>query len=140
MQTVTQRATWRWIGSEALTKVTSLRTTQSPSHRWECEIVWQLVRMCDSLTILKLDQLNILTQFNLLCPVRLHGSIPRGIHRRNCGRSSTQHWIKNMVSKLFVKTYKSLGKCDTGEFPGVIMTIVLRRKIQYHLLQVGIFT
>ena len=98
------------------------------------------VRMWDSLTILKLDQLNILTQFNLLCPVRLHGSIPRGIHRRNCGRSSTQHWIKNMVSKLFVKTYKSLGKCDTGEFPGVIMTIVLRRKIQYHLLQVGIFT
>ena len=150
MQTVTQRATWRWIGSEALTKVTSLRTTQSPSHRWECEIVWQLVRMWESfttgenvslsLTILKLDQLNILTQFNLLCPVRLHGSIPRGIHRRNCGRSSTQHWIKNMVSKLFVKTYKSLGKCDTGEFPGVIMTIVLRRKIQYHLLQVGIFT
>ena len=108
--------------------------------RWECERVSQLVRMCHSLTILKLDQLNILTQFNLLCPVRLHGSIPRGIHRRNCGRSSTQHWIKNMVSKLFVKTYKSLGKCDTGEFPGVIMTIVLRRKIQYHLLQVGIFT
>ena len=24
----------------------------------------------------------------------------------------------------------------SGEFPGVIMTIVLRRKIQYHLLQV----
>ena len=25
----------------------------------------------------------------------------------------------------------------SGEFPGVIMTIVLRRKIQYHLLQVN---
>ena len=105
---------------------------------WESVTTGENVSL--SLTILKLDQLNILTQFNLLCPVRLHGSIPRGIHRRNCGRSSMQLWVKIWLQNFLWKPTNLWKKCDTGEFPGVIMTIVLRRKIQYHLLQVGIFT
>ena len=67
-------------------------------------------------------------QLHLARPVRLHGQVPGGVHRGDCRRSR----LRNMIYSGFFFWYFLI----SGEFPGVIMTIVLRRKIQYHLLQV----
>ena len=64
-------------------------------------------------------------QLHLARPVRLHGQVPGGVHRGDRRRS-----------KYDISRFLLLDFLISGEFPGVIMTIVLRRKIQYHLLQV----
>ena len=67
-------------------------------------------------------------QLHLARPVRLHGQVPGGVHRGDCRRSRSE--------KYDISWFLLIDFFISGEFPGVIMTIVLRRKIQYHLLQV----
>ena len=67
-------------------------------------------------------------QLHLARPVRLHGQVSGGVHRGDCRRSRSE--------KYDISRFLLIDFLISGEFPGVIMTIVLRRKIQYHLLQV----
>ena len=112
-QTVTQRATWRWSGREASTRATSPRTTPSRSPS---STTWSGSRRSTSR---RLPQVNI-EKYDTYIAVFSYF-----LHRGDCRRS------KYDISRFLLFNF-----LISGEFPGVIMTIVLRRKIQYHLLQV----
>ena len=58
--------------------------------------------------------------------VRLHRGVRGGVQRGHC--------VRSVSSPVMTSGYHG-GCIFPGEYPGVIMTIVLKRKINYHLLQ-----